>query len=117
MKKLILVITALGLIAGSASSLEARNRNKRTDKKEMKESVYAKATPDKKRRDNGRGARVGGVLVGAGAGGGIAAAAGSAKWAALGAPLGGFAGYFLVRAIQKGRKNREARKGKAKASE
>ncbi len=100
-RKLILLIAALGLIAGPASSLEARSRKKRTDKTE-------------KRDDNGRGARVGGVLLGAGAGGGIAAAAGSAKWAALGAPLGGLAGYFLVRAIQKGRKNRRNREHKNK---
>jgi len=100
-RNLILAIAALGLLAGPASSLEARNRKKRTDRTE-------------RRNNNGRGARVGGVLLGAGAGGGIAAAAGSAKWAALGAPLGGLAGYLLIRAIQKGRKNRRNREHKNK---
>ncbi len=47
-----------------------------------------------------------GVIFGGGAGGAIAAAAGSAKWFPLGFGVGGLAGGLLVRHIRKSRKRR-----------
>lgn len=103
---LILAIAALGLIAGSANSLEASHRKKQTNKTET----------SKKHRDNdGRGGRAAGALGGA-AVVGISAGVGASSvgWGVLGAAGGGIAGYFLVRAIQKGRKNRRNREHKNK---
>ncbi len=104
-RNLILAIAAVGLLAGPASSLEAR-RSKRTDKKESSQHRNNK---------DGRGGRAAGTLVGAGVVGTVVGVgASSAGWGLLGAAGGGIAGYFLVRAIQKGRRNRRNREHKNK---
>ena len=107
-RKLILAIAALGLVAGPASSLEARSR-KQNDKK----SVSAKTSKERRRNNNnndGRGGRAAGFIGGATVAGVAVGATKGAGWGVLGAAGGGIAGYFLVRAIQKGRKNRRDRK-------
>jgi len=100
-RNLILVITAIGLIAGPASSLEARRKKHNNN------------TTQRDRNHNGRGARTAGFLAGGTATGvGVGLATHNAGWGLLGAFGGGVAGYFLVRAIQKGRKNRREREHK-----
>ncbi|TET36264.1 hypothetical protein E3J61_00915 [Candidatus Dependentiae bacterium] len=104
-RNLNIAIAPVGLLAGPASSLEARNR-KKTDKKESSQHRNNK---------DGRGGRTAGALVGAGVvGTAVGVGASSAGWGLLGAAGGGIAGYFLVRAIQKGRKNRRNREHKNK---
>lgn len=99
MKKLILTIVALSLIACPISSLHA---HKQDPKKE--DSTF------RGRRD--RGGRVAGALGGAAVGGVVVGVAKSAKWAPLGIVGGGVAGYFLARAIQKGQRNKNGERTK-----
>jgi hypothetical protein len=107
-KKLIFIVAAFGLIAGPASSLEARRKKTEKDPSEPTESRRHRAD------DDGRGARTAGFLGGATAAGvGVGVTKGAA-WGLLGAAGGGLAGYFLVRAIQKGKRNRRNREQKNK---
>ena len=111
-KELIFTMAAFGLIAGPASSLEARR------KKTADQSETTKTETTKSRRShtdgNGRGARTAGFLGGATAAGVAVGVTKGAGWGVLGAAGGGLAGYFLVRAIQKGRENRKRREQKNK---
>lgn len=94
-KSFILLITIVGLLGGLVPSLEAR----RSDKKETNKSYN--------NHPRGRGARAAGFVGGATAAGlGVGLTKG-AGWGVLGAVGGGLAGYFLVRAIQKGRENKK----------
>ena len=53
-----------------------------------------------------RGKTAAGIILGGGAGAGIAGAIGGAKWLPLGFGVGGLAGFLLVRAVRKNRQRK-----------
>lgn len=99
-KNLIIILVALGCIAGPASSLEAGNQ-KPEQKKESRQ----------KSRHDGTGARIAGAALG-GTAVGVGVGVKKGAWGILGAAGGALVGYGIVRAIQKGRNNRDKKQNK-----
>ena len=89
---MIISIIALGLLGSMSNPVHAKSRKDRAEQKRERRERRDSALP--------------GVLVGAGAGGTIAAVAGSAQWAPLGIVGGGIAGYFLIKAMRNNNRER-----------